>query len=162
MKTREPHISVDRLRELFEYDPSTGEVTRTTSLGRYWRGFVFDGLNIQVDGRWYRRSRISWALYHGEWPPTDLYIDHINGIRADNRIENLRLATPTQNQQNKAGYGVYSKGVTWRQRHEKPYQAKIRVDGKRIHLGSFATEEEASNAYQEACLKYHGEYACYD
>jgi len=91
-----------------------------------------------------------------------MYVDHINTIKADNRIINLRLATPTQNQQNKSGCGVYPKGVTWRDRKEKPWQAKIRVNGERLHLGSFETMEEAAKTYQEASEKYHGEFARYD
>lgn len=162
MKTKEPHVSVDRLKELFEYDPETGDVSRKTNHGRGIKGFVFEGANIIVDGQSYRLPRIAWALYYGEWPPIDVQIDHENGVKANNSITNLRLATPVQNQQNKAGYGQYSKGVTWRNRIRKPFQAKIRVNGDRIHLGSFETEAEAASAYREACLKYHGEFACHD
>lgn len=154
-------FSIQRLHELFSYDPETGYITRKLGYGRaYAKQVLAQGHNISVEGIHMRYNRVAWALHNNTWPPEGYWVDHINGIKADNRIVNLRLATPTQNQQNKAGYGQYAKGVTWRDRKEKPYQAKIRVNGKRIHLGSFATEAEAAEAYQQAALKYHGEFAC--
>ena len=121
-----------------------------------------DAQTISVLGVQIKTNRLVWALHNGIWPLDGMWVDHINGVKADHRIVNLRLATPTQNQQNKAGYGTYAKGVTWRDRQMNPYQAKIRVNGKRIHLGSFASEEEAAEAYKEACIKYHGEFACHE
>lgn len=154
-------VSVERLREIFEYDPKTGIITRKVSHINALIGYTYrDSSGISVGGSHIRPGRLAWALHNGTWPPEGYWVDHINGIKADNRIVNLRLATPTQNQQNKAGYGQYSKGVTWRDRIRKPWQAKIRVNGQRLHLGSFETEEEAAQAYQEACRKYHGEFAC--
>lgn len=158
---REGVVSVERLRELFSYNPETGEITRKLGYGRAIAGQVFCGSNnISVEGIHMRAGRIAWALHNGAWPPDGYWVDHINGIKADNRIVNLRLATPTQNQQNKAGSGQYAKGVTWRDRQTKPWQAKIRVNGERLHLGSFATHDEAAEAYKQAALKYHGEFAC--
>ena len=153
-------VPLDKLRKLFSYDPETGIVSRLIGYGRTYEGQTFLSLTVMVEGHNIKLSRIAWALHNNTWPPEGYYVDHINGVKADNRIVNLRLATPTQNQQSKAGFGQYAKGVTWRDRKEKPYQAKIRVDGKRIHLGSFATEAEAAEAYQQAALKYHGEFAC--
>lgn len=156
------NLTIKLIRELFDYDPNTGCITRKLSYGRAIAGQVFtDAHSISVMGRFIRPGRLAWALHNGDWPPEDMFIDHINGIKADNRIANLRLATPTQNQQNKAGTGQYPKGVTWRDRKEKPWQARIRVDGERIHLGSFATMEEAAEAYREACVKFHGVFACH-
>lgn len=153
-------ITIERLNELFSYNPDTGEVVRIVGYGRAVEGFIFTGANITIDGITLRLSRVAWALHNQAWPPDGYWVDHINGIKADNRIANLRLATPTQNQQNKAGCGTYAKGVTWRDRQSKPWQAKIRVNGVRIHLGSFATHDEAAEAYQLACVEYHGEFAC--
>jgi hypothetical protein len=89
-----------------------------------------------------------------------IFIDHINHNRLDNRKENLRFADSAQNKHNeginsanKTGY----KGVIYN-RFTKKYQAKIRVYGQRIHLGSFETAEDAAKAYQEAAIKYHGDY----
>lgn len=149
----------ERLKELFDYNSDTGALYRKVSYGKSLQGFEFTGQSILVDGRWIRSTHIMWLVYYRKPVPDGYWIDHINGVKADNRICNLRLATPTQNQQNKAGSGTYPKGVTWRNRYTKPWQAKIRVNGERLHLGSFATMEEAATAYQEAAAKYHGEFA---
>jgi hypothetical protein len=153
-------LSVFRLIELIGYDPETGELWRLIGIGRQQTDLCLTSSNIKIDGIEHRAPRLAWAIYHSSRPPPGMWVDHKDGIKSNNRISNLRLATPTQNQQNKAGYGSYSKGVTWRPRYRKPYQAKIRVNGVRLHLGSFATEAEAAIAYQDACLKYHGEFAC--
>lgn len=151
----------ERIKELFLYEPIKGEVSRRCNYGKSPIGFVFTTTHgIKVDGFNIAITHIIWVLYYGDWPPDGYWIDHEDRIKAHNWITNLRLATPTQNQQNKAGSGQYSKGVTWRDRIEKPWQAKIRVNGDRLHLGSFATEEEAAQAYRDACIKYHGEFAC--
>jgi hypothetical protein len=155
-------LTIEKARELFSYNPLDGTITRLVSYGRAIAGQALTGSNISTPCGFIRANRLAWALHNGIWPPDDAYVDHINGIKADNRIVNLRLATPTQNQQNKAGYGMYSKGVTWRDRKEKPWQAKIRIDGIRYHLGSFATEDEAAEAYRIAAIEHHGEFANYD
>lgn len=157
----ESALNIARVKSAFEYDAETGEIIRTLSYGNAQRGQIFrSDVSVSVFGIHIRPARLAWLLHHGDWPPNGYWIDHINGIKADNRIVNLRLATPTQNQQNKAGSGTYPKGVTWRDRKEKPWQAKIRINGVRIHLGSFADMEDAAEAYRQAAIKYHGEFAC--
>lgn len=93
-------------------------------------------------------------------PKGDMVVDHINGDGLDNRRENLRIASHSQNQwnrrnarNNKTGY----KGVSIDKRSGK-FRAGISVGGKHIHLGLFSTAEEAAQAYAEASRKYHGEY----
>lgn len=157
---KERQFSIELIRELFEYNPETGTIIRKVGYGRAIAGQMFtDARQVSVMGVLIGTNRLAWALHNGIWPPDGYLVDHENGIKADNRITNLRLATPTQNQQNKAGTGLYAKGVTWRNRKEKPWQAKIRVNGIRIHLGSFTTHDEAAEAYREACIRYHGEFA---
>lgn len=79
----------------------------------------------------------------------NLDIDHINGIKDDNRIENLRLISHSENMQNtKAkGYG-YHKGIG-------KWQSYITVYGKKIHLGCYDLEADAIKAREEGKLKYH-------
>lgn len=83
---------------------------------------------------------------------TDLKIqvDHINGIRNDNRLENLRLVTCQQNHFNR----TKARGYSWNKQHRK-WQAKIKINGKTQHLGYFDTEESAHNAYLEAKEQLH-------
>jgi hypothetical protein len=87
-------------------------------------------------------------------------VDHINGNKLDNRKENLRICTTAENTRNrhKIKVRLLPKGVYWRPK-EKKYRAIIRFNYKHIHLGVFRTIPEASTAYNEAALKYHGEFA---
>lgn len=161
-------ITAERLRELLDYDASTGHFRwrhRTGTRGGVRLGDYAGASNgsgyfvIRIDGRLYRSHRLAWLWTHGEWPPRDL--DHINGCRWDNRLINLRIATNSQNQANQRRVRSTSglKGVS---RHpDGRWIARIRVQGKAIHLGSFRCPHEAHAAYCRAADFYHGEYANY-
>lgn len=87
-------------------------------------------------------------------------VDHINGNRLDNRIENLRFANRSQNSMNRGKHKKFTskfKGVSIAKR-EKKWRAGIMLNGEQIHLGFFLKEEDAAAAYNEASIKYHGEY----
>lgn len=93
--------------------------------------------------------------------PDGLITDHRNHDTLDNRKENLRVCDYAQNGQNNKPTGKTSKfkGVSRHQGKAKPWQSKIRVGDKRIYLGTFATEQDAANAYRAASLKYHGDFS---
>jgi hypothetical protein len=85
---------------------------------------------------------------YGEYD-LNLKIDHINRIKDDNRIENLRLTTHSENLQN-----TNAKGYSFDKKHNK-YRACIQINKKKIDLGYFKLEEDARNAYIEAKKIYH-------
>ena len=92
------------------------------------------------------------------------YIDHINGDGLDNRIENLREATKSQNMANRGlqknnQYGY--KGISFDKRPNmlKPWFSRIKVNGKQINLGRSETKEQAAKKYNDAAIKYFGEFA---
>lgn len=159
-------VSLDRLREVFAYDPETGivrnRITRHNksksgdSVGRpNYAGYLL----VTVDRVVLRVHRIAWMLHYGSDAAGD--IDHINGICSDNRIENLRQATRRENLWNRGATKINTsgaKGVSWDKRRRK-WRSRIGVNYKKIVLGYFSTVEEAAEAYREGAKKYHGEFA---
>ncbi len=94
--------------------------------------------------------------------PSDMEVDHINGDGLDNRRCNLRLCTKTENRRNKrkqkGNYSSSHKGVRWSPERHK-WKAQIQVDHKQHVLGCFNTELKAAEAYNEAALRFFGEFA---
>jgi hypothetical protein len=144
------------------YDPNTGAFTWAIKPCKNVRvGAVAGVLNkdgyrrIQIDGKRHLAHRLAWWFVHGNWPADQ--IDHINGIKDDNRIINLREATSAENQQNlgksKRNTSGYT-GVTWH-KHAEKYQAQITVNGKKIYLGYFDDPAEADQAYLDAKADLH-------
>lgn len=95
-----------------------------------------------------RAHRVIWFMFHGAIPE-GMLVDHINGDRSDNRIENLRLVDHADNSQNCTGKGYYLSKKTGR------WQAYIYINYKSKHLGTYSTEDAARLAYLEAKLVYH-------
>ena len=89
-------------------------------------------------------------------PKNNQQIDHINGNGLDNRKENLRLATASQNMQNRKGWGKFPKGVKLN-KYTGKYEARFQMNKQYFHLGNFDTVEEASQAYQTKAKEYFGE-----
>lgn len=115
---------------------------------------------ISVDRHTTSAHQIVWAIHNGEWPPEGRQVDHINGDRLDNRIDNLRLVDITQQACNKKvrknnSLGV--KGVCWDASRGR-YKAQLDFQRKHYNIGHFDTIEEASQAYQALADQLHGEY----
>lgn len=154
-------ITQERLRELFAYCEATGYFYRKKSNGRGKAGKIAGTLSengyrkIFVDYKGYRAHRLVWLYVHGTFPPS--HIDHINGERDDNRISNIRLATNSENNQNRgkiAGASSKYMGVHWN-KTLRYFVAEIALNGKRKHLGYFKNEEMAGNAYAAAKRETH-------
>src|ERR1700731_3343750 len=149
--TRQEQKVTGSLLEMFlDYDPETGIFTRKLSTNPWGgAGTIAGALNeegyttIGLRGARLRAHRVAWVWMAGEWPEAD--IDHINGIRTDNRFCNLRQATRSQNLQNmglKPSNKTGHKGVHFCNQRQK-YVVQIKVDKKTTCLGRFQTLQEA-------------------
>lgn len=156
-------LTFERANELFHYDPSSGIVTRkvfTSSRGA--KGSVVDNYDkrekyyrVMVDGKSYQLHRVIMLLIKDELSDGE-QVDHINHIRTDNRLENLRLVPLEENNRNKSMDRRNSTGITGVRYNKKygTYGAHIGLNGKELHLGSFKTKEEAAVVRKSAEFLY--------
>ncbi len=168
-------LTAERLRQLLSYDAETGLFrwrTRRSRLavagsvaGTIHKNGDYRCIQIKIDGRHYKAHRLAWLYVTGEWPIVD--VDHRDGSPLNNRLRNLRVATKSHNQQNRARSQRNSKTgvkgvspVNSAAGYARPmYAAHIQVSGKRMFLGAYPTVEEAAAAYQSAESEYFGEWA---
>ncbi len=156
-----PTSPPETIEEAIEYDPETGlfrwKVLYNSSQVNGWFAGCLDGkgyFQITFQNKHRLAHRLGWYLSNGYWPKQ---LDHINRIKTDNRLSNLREVT---RQQNSINTGVPSnntsghKGVVWIKRRNK-WEARIKVSGVQKHLGYFETLEEAIAARKRGEAKYH-------
>ena len=158
-------LTVDLLNELFDYDKETGDlIWKVRKAKRVKVGDIAGHIEstgykrLMINAKSYLVHRIVFLMHKGYLPKT---IDHINGDRLDNRVENLRAVTANQNQHNRkinsnstSGF----KGVSWCKTH-KHWRAAIKLEGKKINLGRFKTPEEADAVVRKAREELHGTFA---
>lgn len=106
---------------------------------------------IKIGNALYQAHRLMW-IYHNGSINENMQIDHINNIKHDNRIENLRLVTAQQNCFNRSKFNA--KGYCWSKASQK-WQASIYVNNKSKYLGQFANEIDARNAYLKQAKILH-------
>jgi len=153
-------ITQEQVKQLFDYDEngyfvrkSNKKIAGSIDNKNYFR--------LTICQKSYQLHRVIWLWHYGELPTND--VDHIDGNPSNNKIENLRLATRSENlgntkiqKNNTTGF----KGVSFYKRTCK-FQSRIQKNKKLVHLGFFDTPEEAHEAYKQAAIKHFGEFARY-
>jgi hypothetical protein len=157
-------LTRERLLELMSYDPETGVFTWKLSRGRQPAGAIA-GMpdprgyrSIRVDGAAHYAHRLAMLYMTGKMPAED--VDHISGEKSDNRFMNLRLASRSQNIVNARRHRDSQsglRGVSWC-KNGGCWTARIRINGRSVHLGQFQNKEDAARAYANAALLAHGEF----
>jgi len=154
-------IDAETLRGLLDYNTETGvfrwRINRRRLVAGSVAGSPVNGYVRVFLDRQYYAHRLAWLWVHGVWPRHN--IDHIDGDGLNNRLTNLREATQSQNNANarkRRAAQTTLKGVSlWRGRQ---YRAYIKTDGKSVYLGTFATEQEAHDAYCKAARQAYGAF----
>jgi len=146
-------LTQELIKELFYYeDGKLFNKTRRNSkslAGDEAGSLQADGYRaVMINRKRYYSHRLIY-MYHSGEITKGLHIDHIDRVKSNNNIENLRLVTHQENHFNRSAKGYYF------QKRDNKFQAKIVIDGKQISLGYFDTEEEARNAYLEAKERLH-------
>lgn len=155
-------LTSEQVREIFDYDYENGWLIKKT----FRNGCPYNKPvghkpicngygTVRIGDKKYYTHRVIWLWHKGTWPEHE--IDHIDQNKINNRIENLRDVSASDNQHNvsirkdnSSGYP----GVYWDKQNEK-YHARICVKNKEIFLGLYETKEDAFLAYQLAKIKYH-------
>lgn len=155
-----------RLRALFEYVPPIGALLYRTKVrghkigdcaGRISQSRVNGGYrHIKIDRKTYPAGWVVWAYFNGSFPPEE--IDHRNMVRIDDRIENLRPATRSQNCMNRVKQ-VGKHGYRGVKTNHKKFSASLVKDQKSYYFGVYDTSEQAARAYDAGARKYFGEFA---
>ena len=161
-------LTQSELKSKLVYDSTTGNFTWL--IGKYKNciagcvsGTLPDAgyILININNKAYPAHRLAWLYVYGQFPKK--HIDHINKVRTDNRIDNLREADDALNSKNQSLYKNNSSGYHGVTAHGKRWRARINVNGKKVHIGVYDTIEEAAKARREVELSLgfsetHGNY----
>lgn len=156
-------MTQNELKNIVHYNKETGKFTwlncnRSTYNNTELKGSDDkDGyLTVKINQVRYRLHRLAWLYVYGEFPKHQL--DHINHIKYDNRIDNLRNATNQQNQWHKPASKRNTTGAKGVIKRGNSFTAQMTINGKKKYLGSYKTVDEAKNAYINMAKQLHGEY----
>lgn len=155
-------ITQEFLRSVLSYNRETGVFVWVASGSGRRVGGVAGTLNpngylrITISGKQYYAHRLAWLYVTGKWP--DNQIDHRDTVRSNNCWSNLRESTGSENKRNCGKRSDNQSGFKGVSPTVEGWAASCKIKGKSIHLGTFASPELASAAYQEFAKEHHGEF----
>lgn len=159
-----PQEVIDEMKERLNYDPNTGVITWRESKSNYVKNGTECGtlkpsgyLVINFSKQLYRAHRVAWVMHYGKNPST--FLDHVNQDKTDNRIENLREASSSQNKcnitrrsDNKSGY----RGISW-DRFRNKWKVEVQIQGKSVRK-RIADFDEAVGWVKQKQAELHGDF----
>lgn len=156
-------LTAERAREVFEYDRVTGDLRWRITLGQRAQAGKIAGSNnnayrrVHVDGVSYYVHCVIWLIEHWEWPTGEL--DHSDTVGTNNKIDNIRPATLSQNRANVGLRSDNTSGIKGVSKCGNRWKAQICVDKTVIYLGLFKTKKDAGARYAEEAIKRFGQFA---
>lgn len=156
-------LSRERLVKVLVYDQNTGHFTwrisrKKCTPGKFAGAMGGSGyLAIRIDYERYSAHRLAWLYVHGCWPPHE--IDHIDGNKLNNAIANLRAARRWDNAANIGAPKNNTSGIKGIRKKGRRWSADFMHVGRKIHVGSFGTQEDAAEALVSIMVKLKGDFA---
>jgi hypothetical protein len=165
MKKAKSDLTAESLRGSLAYDPATGEFRWKMSTPSRREGQEAGSINgggyrvIGIGGRLYYAHRLAWLYMTGSWPEN--LIDHVDMVCSNNRWDNLRSATVSENLCNRGAPKNNTSGLKGVSKRSEGWGAFIAMDGSHKSLGLYPTKEAAHEAYCREAERLHGEFARY-
>ena len=162
-RVAKPRPTIEELREYLDYDPESGVLTWKKSAGTRAQGTpTCSGLSgdgykqLQFRGTNFKAHRVAFALHHGHWPTP--YCDHIDGDPLNNRADNLRECSPSENQHNRRIRRDNTTGIKGVMRKGNGYIARVRIKGV-SYTKYFRSLKDAAAYAKQLREQLHGEFA---
>ena len=140
------------------YSPKVGEAWNRRLAGKHWIVNKYSGYRTStISGVCLRGHRVAWLITHGEWP--NGFLDHIDGDKTNNRLDNLRVVDPAESSKNKGKQvrnksGINGVYLDLKGNKSKPWRVYIGVNGKNKFIGGYETKEQAKQARDQAEADY--------
>ena len=151
---------MEYLKEYLIYDPDNGKffwkkesLNKARKVGEEAGSYAGNGYSIIcVENKRFSGHRLAWYFYYGEWP--DFHIDHMDGDKQNNKINNLRKSNPSVNMKNRGLNKNNTTGYSGIQKSRNKWRVRVRIDGKLLNFGTYDNIEDAVRVRNEVYIEY--------